>query len=119
MELSEAKELVKRYVKCEEFLEKAPHGGYICPFCGSGTHKKGTGALKIYADTNSFYCHACEKGGDVITLYQAVKGLDFMEALKELAQRESITLSLTEHKEFKSGKKRKPVHQRDQHGKKR
>lgn len=110
MEFSEAKEQVKRYVRCEEFLQKAPHGGYICPYpdCKSGTHKNGTGAVKVYADTNSWYCHSCGKGGDVITLYQAVKGLDFMEALKELAQREGITLSLSEHKEFKSGKKENP-----------
>ena len=120
MDFPKAKEIIKQSVKCEEFLQKAPHGGYICPYpdCKSGTHKNGTGAVKVYADTNSWYCHSCGKGGDVITLYQAVKGLDFSDALKELAEKAGITLSLSERKEFKSGKKESSPISATQTGKK-
>ena len=38
----------------------------------------------IYADQDSFYCYGCSRGGDVITLVQAIEGLDFRTAVDYL-----------------------------------
>lgn len=57
---------------------------FCCPFCGSGRGKHKTGALKYYADSKFFYCHACGAHGDVIELYQKVKDCDFKTALRDL-----------------------------------
>ena len=50
---------------------------WVCPVCGSGTHKNMTGALKLYhdEDTNtwSWYCHVCRQGGDIYKLHKLVK----------------------------------------------
>ncbi len=90
--LDEAKEEIKRRVKCTDFLTKAKKSGYVCPVCGSGSHGEGTGAVKYYEQTNTWACHACEKetgkkmGGDVIRLYQETYGVNYTEALKQLAK---------------------------------
>ena len=78
------KQKAKR-VSVKSFLQKARHGNYICPFCGSGTHKKASGAVKIYDDTNTWYCHKCGKNGDVIALYMKLKNVDFATAIRELS----------------------------------
>ena len=43
-----------------------------------------TGSCKIYANTNSYYCHATAKGGDTIDFVRAVQGLSFNEAVQFL-----------------------------------
>jgi len=53
----------------------------FCPF-HHDTHKPN---FHIYPKTNSWYCFACGKGGDNISFYMALKGIDFQKALKELA----------------------------------
>ncbi|MBQ3433868.1 MAG: hypothetical protein IJG24_02345, partial [Selenomonadaceae bacterium] len=65
--------------------------GYCCPWCGSGTGKNKTGALKIFdggADPH-VVCHACKKGGNVITTFAQVKNLpttgkEFFSTLREM-----------------------------------
>lgn len=53
-----------------------------CPACDSER------ALQLYAETNSFYCHSMEKGGDCISLVAHVKGYSGQyPAAKELADR--------------------------------
>lgn len=71
---------VKARIKCADYLKKSKHGGYCCPFCGSGTGTHRTGALKIY-DTNTWTCHACGKSGDVIDLMVVKYNTDFNGAL--------------------------------------
>lgn len=46
-----------------------------------------TPSLKIYPETNSFYCFATGQGGDVIDFYKDYYGIDIKQAVKELAQR--------------------------------
>ena len=58
-------------------LEKSKSGKqYICPYCGSGTGRNGTGALTYYPDTKSFYCFACvtNNPGEGFALKQDVLG---------------------------------------------
>lgn len=94
MDRETAKEKIKTGVSCTEFLEKSQGGLYCCPFpdCNSGHGENKTGAVKYYKDTNKFYCHACQRGGDVITLYQQTTGADYNEAVSLLAQRIGITV---------------------------
>lgn len=112
MELTreEATQEIKRSIPCEEFLEKARHGGYICPDCGNGSGKNGTGSVKIY-NGNTWACHACEKengkktGGDVIDLYRKKTGADYNTAIMELSQRLGITIK----RSYQEGQKPAPA----------
>lgn len=52
-------------------LEKSRGGGYVCPICGSGTHKNKTGALSIRKSDNRVTCFGSghcfgEKGQDTL-----------------------------------------------------
>ena len=46
----EEKENVYQHLRdfVDEYLDRAEHGGYVCPCCNSGTHENKTGALHIY-----------------------------------------------------------------------
>lgn len=92
-------ELVKEKIDCRTFLEKSLGVGmFCCPFCGSGRGQHRTGALRYYADSKLFYCHACGAHGDVIELYQKVKGCDFKTALRDLAAQLGTAVELPDTK---------------------
>lgn len=91
MNRTEAKEVIKSRISCKDFLQKSKHGSYVCPFCHSGEGQHHSGALKVY-DTNTFTCHACGKSGDVIDLYQQIKGADYNTAISELAALAGVTI---------------------------
>lgn len=66
----------------EEHLTPTPKAGryhYTCPFtingkrCSTGTKGKGTGAFTYYPNTDRYYCHACETGGDIYDLMQQLE----------------------------------------------
>ncbi len=44
---------------------------YICPL-----HKETDPSFVIYKKTNSYYCHGCQEGGDIIELYIKLNNLD-------------------------------------------
>lgn len=44
-------------------------------------------SLMLYPKTNSFFCFATGKGGDVIDFYKDFYGIDIKQAVKELAQK--------------------------------
>lgn len=83
---------VRNRISCTEYLEKSKGGLYCCPYCGSGTGPHGTGAVKYYADTNTWACHACKESGDVIDLHRKATGTDFSTALTELCGKIGIAL---------------------------
>ena len=95
MNYEQAKETIKTGISCLDYLEKAPRSGYICPECGSGTGAHKTGAVRYYDDTNTWYCHACGKGGDVIDLAQIRRGTDYKEAFTFLAERMDLHIDQT------------------------
>ena len=66
----------KGYLRHSENGDPEPNG-YICPWCGSGTHASKTGALTYY-DTPEphFTCHAQGCGGDVIKFLSEIYGID-------------------------------------------
>lgn len=97
MDRDQAKQEIRSRYKCTDYLTKSKSGLYCCPFCGSGTGQHGTGALKVYEQTNTWYCHACHKNGDVIDLFQQAQGCDFNTALTLMAQQAGITIDPQRH----------------------
>lgn len=59
----------------------------LCPF-----HSERTPSCTVYPDNGSFYCYGCGAGGDVITFTMKIENLDYIEAIKELAQKAGISL---------------------------
>lgn len=57
----------------------------LCPF-----HSEKTPSFYIYPEEGNFYCFGCETGGDVITFIRRIENLDYMEAVRFLAQRAGI-----------------------------
>lgn len=60
----------------------------ICPF-----HSEKTPSLSIDPGRGLYHCFGCGEGGDVFSFLQKTQGLEFREALQELADRAGITLS--------------------------
>jgi DNA primase, catalytic core len=54
----------------------------LCPF-----HSEKTPSFNIFPEDGSFYCFGCGAGGDVITFIRKIENLDYMEAIRFLAQR--------------------------------
>ncbi len=52
----------------------------LCPF-----HSEKTPSFMVYEDTQSFYCFGCGAGGDVITFIRRAENLDYMDAVRYLA----------------------------------
>ena len=59
----------------------------LCPF-----HREDTPSLMIYPESGSFYCFGCATGGDVITFIKKIENLDYLDAIKFLAQRSGLTM---------------------------
>ncbi|WP_407383024.1 DNA primase [Ruminococcus sp.] len=59
----------------------------LCPF-----HGEKTPSFNIYTENGSFYCFGCGTGGDVITFAMKIENLDYMEAVKFLAERAGMSL---------------------------
>lgn len=53
----------------------------LCPF-----HNEKTPSFTVYPDSNSFYCFGCGAGGDVISFVRRMENLDYIEAVKSVAQ---------------------------------
>ncbi len=90
--------LVSSYIK----LEKA--GGNFkgrCPF-----HNEKTPSFFVSPDRGSYYCFGCHQKGDIFTFVQEFEGLDFVGALKVLADRAGVELD-SYNKENKTDKQRK------------
>lgn len=92
MTREEVKNEIRQRVRCETFLQRSKSGLYVCPYCGSGSGPHKTGGLKVYPETNTFYCHVCQKSGDAIDLFQQQKGVDFNEALSLMADQLGIQI---------------------------
>ena len=59
----------------------------LCPF-----HNERTPSFTVYPNTNSFYCYGCQSGGDVVTFVKTAENLDYIEAVKYLAERSGVSL---------------------------
>lgn len=59
----------------------------LCPF-----HSEKTPSCTVYPETSSFYCFGCGAGGDVITFIRRIENLDYIEAVRFLAEKAGITV---------------------------
>lgn len=59
----------------------------LCPL-----HNEKTPSFTVYPENGSFYCFGCGVGGDVITFVRRMENLDYMEAVKQLADRAGMAL---------------------------
>ena len=59
----------------------------LCPF-----HGEKTPSFNIYTETESFYCFGCGAAGDVISFIMRIENLDYVEAVKYLAQRAGMSM---------------------------
>lgn len=59
----------------------------LCPF-----HGEKTPSFNIYTENGSFYCFGCGAGGDVITFIMRIENLDYLEAVRFLAQRAGMEM---------------------------
>lgn len=77
-------DVVSSYMK----LEKAGinYRG-CCPF-----HNEKTPSFFISPARGSYHCFGCNRGGDIISFVQEIEGVDFLEALKTLAERAGVEL---------------------------
>ena len=59
----------------------------LCPF-----HGEKTPSFNIYTENGSFYCFGCGVGGDVISFIMKIENLDYVDAIKYLAQRAGMDI---------------------------
>lgn len=59
----------------------------LCPF-----HNEKTPSFTVYPATQSFYCFGCGAGGEAISFMRKIENLDYIDAVKALAQRAGIQM---------------------------
>ena len=64
----------------------------LCPF-----HGEKTASFNLYPETNSFYCFGCGAGGDVITFIKRIENLDYIDAVRFLADRSGLKMPEQSH----------------------
>lgn len=95
-----AVDLIGEYLK----LEKAGSNyKALCPF-----HNEKTPSFMINPERNFWYCFGCQKGGDIFTFIQEMEGIEFREALEQLAEKAGVEIPRfqKENREEKNQKKR-------------
>ena len=75
-------DIVSGYVK---LTRKGKNLVGLCPF-----HSEKTGSFFIYPQTQSFYCFGCGAGGDTISFLKRIENLDYVEAVRLLAQKAGV-----------------------------
>ena len=59
----------------------------LCPF-----HSEKTPSFSVSAERGLFYCFGCGKGGDMITFIRSVENLEYVEAIRLLAEKAGLTV---------------------------
>lgn len=63
----------------------------LCPF-----HGEKTPSFTVYPENGSFYCFGCKVGGDVFTFTKLIENLDYIDAVKLLADRCGVVVTETD-----------------------
>ena len=59
----------------------------LCPF-----HNEKTPSFTVYPENGSFYCFGCGVGGDIFTFTKLIENLDYLDAVRLLAERSGIAV---------------------------
>ncbi len=59
----------------------------LCPF-----HNEKTPSFTVYPESGSFYCFGCGAGGDIFTFIKLIENLDYIDAVRLLAERSGISV---------------------------
>ena len=59
----------------------------LCPF-----HSEKSPSFTVFVGNQSYYCFGCHAGGDAINFVRAVEHLDYVDAVKFLADRAGMTV---------------------------
>jgi DNA primase len=70
----------------------------LCPF-----HTEKSPSFSVNAEEGFYYCFGCQASGDAITFVRATEHLDFVDAVRMLADRAGVAL----HEDAEAGKDRK------------
>lgn len=73
----------------------------LCPF-----HQEKTPSFNVNPTMGFWHCFGCNKSGDAITWERDIDGLDFVEAVEDLARRAGITLRYDDKAQAKDRSKR-------------
>jgi DNA primase len=60
----------------------------LCPF-----HQEKSPSFSVNAEAGLYYCFGCQKSGDAISFVREVEHLDFVEAVRRLADRAGVTIT--------------------------
>lgn len=74
-----------------EYIQLKPAGTNkkgLCPF-----HHEKSPSFMVNSERQSWHCFGCAKGGDIFSFIQEMEGMEFVEALRYLANRAGIQLS--------------------------
>ena len=74
----------------------------LCPF-----HSEKTPSFTVYPKTQSFYCFGCGAGGDAVTFIKNIEHLDYIDAVKFLADKVGLQMPDTNFDDTLSKTKRK------------
>lgn len=104
-------ELIKERTHMRQVAEmyglEVRHNGFVrCPW-----HEDKTPSLRIYDDTDSFFCFSCHRGGDQIRFVSDLFSLAPLEAARKLNTDLHLGLDLEPHK--LTDAERQAVHERE------
>ena len=87
-------EELKRVAKISDFILESTSGKVrgdkgmaLCPF-----HGEKTASMSFTDNENLFHCFGCKEGGDIYKFVQEIRGLEFSDAVEEVASRYSFAL---------------------------
>lgn len=94
---TEIEDIISGYVQIKQ---RGKNYVGLCPF-----HSEKTGSFTVFPATQSYYCFGCGAGGDAITFIRNIENLDYIDAVKLLAQKAG--LDMPEEQVRDAGYKRK------------
>ncbi|PJC37841.1 DNA primase, partial [Candidatus Peregrinibacteria bacterium CG_4_9_14_0_2_um_filter_41_14] len=89
-QVEEIKERLSIYDLVSEYVELKKAGRNFkgaCPF-----HSEKTPSFVVSPEKGLAYCFGCNQGGDIFAFYQLIEGVDFVEALSNLADKVGVKI---------------------------